>query len=475
MCKSPSPKLQYVQQKLSHTLLSHSNRKCVLKSREQVEMKRRIKIPASIFLQASRYGFDVAKTGLQQLKRGTLYWHDPWGIREALLYSLRNACIALDCCDASYAKWLRTETQRLARTSSNNVRFATRALEKVMSEAWTELSKTKRVSVSNHEQLNFADVALGSKSIETSSIELSDGGSLPRLGFGTAIFDKDCECAHGQRCQACTNMRDVLRVAVTNAVKQGYRHFDCAQCYNNEDTIGEALKASDVQRKHLFLTSKLSYHEDYGSSATPRLVRNQLQKLQTSYLDLYYLHDDIGDYRKEKAAWRALERLYDQGVIKHLGLSNYRSEGIERIMSYARVYPSVVQVKYDVYHPGYQWAEDDIDNIVAFAQSHDIAVVGYASFSGWPSLLQARNDPHVCSIAQDYDRSPTQILLRHGLQKGLALIPASVTQAHIKSNKELFDFSLSGSDVAYLDSLASLAECEHVPWLVSSTSYEPSC
>lgn len=196
-----------------------------------------------------------------------------------------------------------------------------------------------------------------------------------------------------------------------------------------------------------------------------------MQKLQTNYLDLYYLHDDIGDVRKEKAAWQALERLHDQGIIKHIGLSNYRSDAIKRVLSYARIYPSVLQVKYDVYHPGYQWAEKGIDNIVAFAQEHGIAVVGYANFSGWPSLLQARNDPHIRGIGQRYGRTPEQVILRHGLQKGLALIPASANKAHIKSNANVFDFSLAESEVSHLDNLANLAAFKRVPWLPKANSH----
>lgn len=395
-------------------------------------------------------------------KKGELYWHDPWGIREALLYGLRNASLALDCCDTSYARWLRVEIKRFAQHSRASVKTATRLLEEVTAENWTARLERKHISSRNCEQLNYVSEQ---DSGMTSSLELSDGSSMPRLGFGTAIFHKDCACEHGRRCQACAGMTDILQAAVTSAIKQGYRHFDCAQCYNNEAVIGEALRASALPREELFLASKLSHAEDYGSSATPKLVKKQLQKLQTNYLDLYYLHDDIGDVRREKAAWRALERLHDQGFIKHLGLSNYRADAIERVMQYARVYPSVLQVKYDVYHPGYQWGEDGIDNVVAFARSHGIAIVGYATFSGWPSLLRARDDPHVCSMARRYERTPVQVLLRHGLQKGLALIPASTNQAHIQHNRNLFDFSLSENDVAHLDSLANLAAFERVPWL----------
>merc|ERR1712070_778242 len=146
----------------------------------------------------------------------------------------------------------------------------------------------------------------------------------------------------------------------------------------NENIIGDALKVSGVPRHKLFLASKLSHMEDYGAAATPRLVKEQLRKLQTNYFDLYYLHDDIGDVVKERAAWRALERLHEQGIVRHLGLSNYSTHGVKRIMKYARVFPSVLQVKYDVYHPGYQWAEDEVDNIVEFGRSCRMAIVGYA-------------------------------------------------------------------------------------------------
>lgn len=427
--------------------------------------ERNFTVPASVFLEASKYGLAIAKKGIQKKNRGELYWHDPWGIREALLYSLQNACAALGCCNASYARWLKVEAKMFARYLRASYRSATRILDAATDKTWVKHLESKRLFFYNRGQLNRIGDVLEEDCGMASTLELSDGSHMPRLGFGTAIFDKNCACERGRRCQACADMTDTLQAAVTTAVKNGYRHFDCAQCYNNEEVIGKALKASGVPRNKLFLASKLSHKEDYGALATPKLVQKQLQKLKTGYLDLYYLHDDIGDVRKEKAAWQALERLQKQGVIKHLGLSNYRTEAIKRIMKYARVLPSVLQVKYDVYHPGYQWAEDGIDNIVAFAQLHGIAVVGYATFSGWPSLLQARDDPHVCSVAQRYGRTPVQVLLRHGLQKGLALIPASVNEAHIQSNTKVFDFSLSECDVCHLDSLANLAASRHVPWI----------
>lgn len=267
-------------------------------------------------------------------------------------------------------------------------------------------------------------------------------------------------------------MASTLQTAVLAAVRHGYRHFDCAQCYNNETSIGKALKASGLPREDLFLSSKLSSPGDYGSAATVALVERQLWKLHTNYLDLYYLHDDIGDARKEKAAWRALEHLHDKGIIKNLGLSNYRTDGIKRVMSFARIPPSVLQIKYDVYHPGYDWGTTGIDDVVHFAGKQGLAVVGYANFSGWPSLLRARGDPHIVCMAQRYNRTPTQVILRHCLQKGLAVIPASLSEEHIKDNACVFDFSLDNADVSYLDGLASLAAFGRVSWLPAQGAHQ---
>merc|ERR1712107_96199 len=106
-----------------------------------------------------------------------------------------------------------------------------------------------------------------------------------------------------------------------------------------------------------------------------------------------------------------------------------------------------------------------IDNVIAFARDRGMVVVGYANFSGWPSLLRASSDPHICNMAQRYSRTPVQVILRHGLQKGLALIPASVNQAHIEANARVFDFSLEEADVAYLDNMANAVAFAPVQWL----------
>jgi diketogulonate reductase-like aldo/keto reductase len=94
-----------------------------------------------------------------------------------------------------------------------------------------------------------------------------------------------------------------------------------------------------------------------------------------------------------------------------------------------------------------------------------MAVVGYANFSGWPSLLRARDDPHIACMAERYGRTSTQVIIRHCLQKGLAVIPASLSETHIKDNAQTFNFSLEEDDLAYLDNLANLASSERVPWL----------
>jgi 2,5-diketo-D-gluconate reductase A len=421
--------------------------------------------PISVFWEASRYGLSIAEEGMEKQRKQELHWHDPYGIREALLYSFRNACIASKVSDATCAKALKLECMRFTKNTHASLRAARSILKQVIGDDRHGTRKGDVMASCKFQQLNAVRGPAKTDNIKTSGIELPDGNLIPRLGFGTALFAKSCSCITGHRCQACEQNKDVVHAAVVGAVKHGYRHFDCAQCYNNEEVIGAALMSTGLPRHELFLASKLSSWEDYGASATRKLVLEQLRKLKTNYLDLYYLHDDIEDLRKEKAAWRALERLHREGVIKHLGLSNYRTSAIKRVMSYANICPSVVQVKYDVYHPGYQWAESGLDNVVAFARDHGIAVVGYANFSGWPSLLRAREDPHIHNIAQRYKRTPEQVILRHCLQKGLVLIPASTRESNIELNAHVFDFSLSEHDVAYLDGLAGLVAFQPISWL----------
>merc|ERR1712048_1033194 len=215
-------------------------------------------------------------------------------------------------------------------------------------------------------------------------------------------------------------------------------------------------KASGVPRHEIFIANKISQTQDYGAEETPRLVNQQLARLIVDYFDVYMFHGDHNKFAKEVQAWRALEKLHDEGKVKALGLSNYDVEGIQRIMSFAKVKPVYLQIKYDVYHPGYQKADASQLELVSWAQRQGLTVVGYSSFSGWPFALRTLEDPHVKALAKAYGKSPGQLILRHSLQRGVAVIPSSTNKQRLRENTEIFDFQISREDMLRLDALAHL-------------------
>ena len=242
----------------------------------------------------------------------------------------------------------------------------------------------------------------------------------------------------------------------------------CAQGYHNEETVGEALRASGVPRERLFIASKLSDPEAMRSdAATVRTVEFQLRTLagwaasastsggaSASYLDLYYVHMDffteqLGE-EAERRVWRTLERLHDAGRLRALGVCNYSVPALERLWKLARVKPTVLQCKFDPLHPGYQRLgpqPHEQADVVGWAQAHGMAVVGYSTLSGWPFALRAVEDPHVAAVAKECGRSPAAVLLRHAMQHGLAVIPSSANRTRLETNREALSFELDAAQI----------------------------
>lgn len=272
---------------------------------------------------------------------------------------------------------------------------------------------------------------------------------MPLLGFGTGIFY--------------TDPREAIRFA---AAELGYRHFDCAQNYGNEEVVGIALRDSGIPRRELFIATKQG--KDFGAESTTHLFHDQLKKLGVEYLDLYMFHGIPDNQEQEKGSWQALEKLHAFGKVRALGLSNYDREAIERILSFAQVKPVYLQIKFSVYSPGYQHAHEEQFELVSWAQSQGLVVVGYSTMSGWPFPLRSSDDPHVQAISAGYRKSAGQILLRHSLQRGLAVIPSSANNERLKENTLIFDFQISDEDMLCLDALAhfvSIAEDSSPKWI----------
>lgn len=251
---------------------------------------------------------------------------------------------------------------------------------------------------------------------------LSHGVDMPMLGFG--VFQIPAE--------------DTER-AVLSALEAGYRLIDTAAAYFNEESVGRAIRASGIPREELFVTTKL-WIQDAGEARAAAALDTSLQKLGLEYLDLYLIHQPYGDVH---GAWRAMEAAYAAGKTRAIGVSNFTPDRVMDLMLHNRVQPAVNQIEV---HPFYQRAED-----VAFHREHGILVQSWASFAEGKNDI-FRNET-LAAIGKTHQKSVAQVILRWLNQRGIAVIPKSVTPARVAENCAIFDFELSPDDMAQISAL----------------------
>ncbi|QOV13415.1 aldo/keto reductase [Viridibacillus arvi] len=226
--------------------------------------------------------------------------------------------------------------------------------------------------------------------------------------------------------------------AMTTAIDTGYIAIDTASLYNNEVEVGEAVKASNVKREDLFITSKV-WNTDQGYDETLRAFETSLKKLDMDYLDLYLTHWAVPD--KFKDTYRAIERLYDEKLLRATGVSNHQIHHLEEIFATANVKPMVNQIEVHPYLT--QVAVRD------FCTANDIAV------TAWSPLARGKiiDDATITSIGQKYGKSAAQVVIRWHLQLGNIVIPKSVTPSRIQANAQVFDFELTNEDMQLISAL----------------------
>ena len=253
-------------------------------------------------------------------------------------------------------------------------------------------------------------------------VTLSNGVRMPMVGYGVyQVTPQECE-----RC-------------VLDALQVGYRSLDTAQSYFNEEQVGSAIQKSGVPRQEIFLTTKV-WVEHYGYDAARESVLRSMEKLRTDYLDLVLLHQPFGDYY---GAYRALEDLYDQGLVRAIGVSNFYPDRLVDIASFTRIPPMVNQVEI---HPYHQQAEAK-----TWMDKYHIQAEAWAPFGeGRSGLFE---DPALAAIGQKYGKTPAQVILRWHLQRGVVVIPKSTHIERMRQNLDVFDFTLSGEDMAAITAL----------------------
>ncbi len=253
-------------------------------------------------------------------------------------------------------------------------------------------------------------------------ITLSNGVKMPQLGYGVYLVSQE-EC---ERC-------------VLDALSVGYRSLDTAQAYFNEEQVGSAIEKSGVDRKDIFLTTKV-WVEHYGYETAKASVLESMEKLRTDYLDLCLLHQPFSDYY---GAWRALEDLYDEGKIRSIGVSNFYPDRLVDICSFARIKPMVNQVET---HPLNQQKE-----ALKWMNKYSVAPEAWAPLGeGRDNMLQ---NPILNEIAAKYGKTAAQVILRWHLQRGVIVIPKSTHIERMQENFNVFDFALTDEDMAAIATL----------------------
>ncbi|MBQ1435322.1 MAG: aldo/keto reductase, partial [Clostridia bacterium] len=233
--------------------------------------------------------------------------------------------------------------------------------------------------------------------------------------------------------------KDECERCVLDALKAGYRSLDTAQSYFNEEEVGSAVKKSGVKREDIFLTTKV-WVEHYGYEACRRSVEESLKKLGTDYIDLMLLHQPFSDYY---GAWRALEDMYEEGVLRAIGVSNFYPDRLVDIASFARIRPMVNQVET---HPHNQQTEAH-----KWMEKYGVLHEAWAPFGeGRNGLFDA---PVLSAIGAKYKKTTAQVILRWHLQRGIIVIPKSTHYERMVENFNVFDFTLSAEDMANIATL----------------------
>ncbi len=252
-------------------------------------------------------------------------------------------------------------------------------------------------------------------------LTLNNGVQMPLVGFGTFMLGGD----------TCKN-------AVATAIETGYRMIDTAEAYGNEKEVGEGIRQSGIDRKELFLVTKVNFKSYENAEQT---VLQSLANLQTDYIDLLLLHWPFANYY---AAWRVLEKLHAEGKIRAIGVSNFEPDQLLDLIAYNKVIPAVNQIETNLY------CQRNTER--SWMDKKQVAHMAYAPL-GQGNRNEMFQEPAVLALAEKYDKTPAQVLLRFLTQKGVAVIPRSTQPAHIKDNFDLFDFTLTADEMAQLSAL----------------------
>lgn len=250
------------------------------------------------------------------------------------------------------------------------------------------------------------------------TVTLNNGVKIPQLGFGVWQIPDD-----------------EVAVPVKKAIEVGYRSIDTAKVYGNERGVGEAIANSNVPREELFITTKV-WNADQGYESTLKAFDESLEKLGLDYLDLYLIHWPTPEFDDYVDTYKAMEKLYNDGRVKAIGVCNFNQEHLQRLLDECSVVPAVNQIEC---HPYLQQ-----DELKAFCKKYDIYVESWSPLNQGGIVLD--NDV-IKKLAKDHDKTPAQVIIRWHLQSESIVIPKSVTPSRIEENFNVFDFELNTDEM----------------------------
>ena len=254
-------------------------------------------------------------------------------------------------------------------------------------------------------------------------ITLNNGTKIPQFGMGVYMVPEGEE----------------TKKACLDALKLGYRHIDTAHAYQNERSVGAAVRESGIPREEIWVTSKL-WPSEYGEGKSMAGIDKMLERLNIGYIDLLLLHQQVGDYM---GAWKDMEKAVAQGKVRAIGLSNFESERLEEVCGAATLKPAVLQVEC---HPYFQ--QDALKK--RLAPYGTVIESWYPIGHGDPDLI---NQPLFTELAKKYGKTNVQIILRWHIQEGNIIFPKSTNPQHIKDNFDIFDFALTAEEMGKIKAL----------------------
>lgn len=257
-----------------------------------------------------------------------------------------------------------------------------------------------------------------------SKVKLNQGTEIPYFGLG--VF----QCTAGHE----------TKNAVTYAFEAGYRNIDTARFYGNEKSIGEAVRENGIPRSEIFITTKL-WNSDHGYESALRAFDKSFSALDIDYIDLYLVHWPVQGLRLD--SWRAMEKLLEDGRCKAIGVSNYMVPHLEELFDHCEIKPAVNQIELSPFNYLSRKAVCD------FCTENGIVLEAYSPLTKGKKL----NDPNLKRIAEKYNKTTAQVLIRWALQKNFVVIPKSSRKERIYENADVFDFNISEEDMDFLDNL----------------------